>query len=118
MRMPACACLQDVTVRELSLSLWGGSCPYTAANVTYPGAWLGTATVTLLPGTCASVFSPEGVKLVFGKTSATPSRVSRTPPLLLTAKLADVFTSVTGDSPKATAAQILSNLEVRGLAGA
>lgn len=110
-----CVWIQDTTVRQLSLSLWGGSCGYTAENVTYPGAWLGTATATLVPATCAGAFSPGGVRMVFGASSATPSRVSRTPPLFLHAKLTDVLTSVTGDTPRATEGQILSYMEVGGV---
>lgn len=69
--------LQDVTIRNLSLALWGGSCPYIAQGTTYPGFWMGRTTVQLAPTTCFT-----SLLLSFGDTSATPVGHYQVPPLV------------------------------------
>lgn len=103
--------LQDVTVRQLGLNLWGSSCGYTAQNNAYPGAWLGPATVSILPYTCSSLFSPQGVAYTFGTTSGTPNVVMAAPPFAMQVSMQSVDGSQSG---LASGGQIVSYLQVLG----
>lgn len=98
-------------MRRLSLNLWGSDCGYIANNVSYPGKWLGPAIVTLQPLTCSSYFSPQGLSLTFGATSATPNGQFSVPPFTLSVKLQDVNGAVTG---LATGGEIMSYLTSLG----
>lgn len=103
--------LQDVTVRQLGLNLWGSSCGYTAQGNSYPGAWLGPATVAILPFTCSSLFSPQGVAYTFSTASGTPNVVMAAPPFAMQVSMQSVDGSQSG---LASGGQIVSYLQVMG----
>lgn len=103
--------MQDVTVRQLSLNLWGSNCGYTAQGNSFPGSWLGPATVSMLPFTCGGSFSSQGVSYTFGWTSASPNAVLSSPPFDMQVSMQSVNGAPSG---LATGGQIMGYLSALG----
>lgn len=100
-----------MTVRELGLNLWGSDCGYTSAGNSFPGSWLGPATVAILPFTCSNIFSAQGVSVTFGSTSVSPNAQLNTPPFDMQVSMQSVNGAASG---LATGGQIMDYLQVLG----
>lgn len=96
-------------MRQLTLSVFGGSCPYTENNVTYPGYWLGQPEATFISTTCNTIFDAANSVVVSWGSVGQPIGTYNVPPFAMTASL----TSLTEGTPvRATWAQVSNYLDV------